>query len=138
MSQNPNSAVAVIGIDIGKNSFHVVGQDTCGAILLRQKWSRCPACGSSRLVPERGMPGRRARQAARRMPQRRNVLQPEGSHRRRRAMAQSIQHDPAALIALSAASTPNIHSPIASAGSELPDCNNLHSAGPKYPSGHAD
>jgi transposase len=25
MSQNPNSAVAVIGIDIGKNSFHVVG-----------------------------------------------------------------------------------------------------------------
>jgi hypothetical protein len=29
MSQNPNSAVAVIGIDIGKNSFHVVGPDTC-------------------------------------------------------------------------------------------------------------
>jgi hypothetical protein len=25
MSQNLNSAVAVIGIDIGKNSFHVVG-----------------------------------------------------------------------------------------------------------------
>jgi transposase len=25
MSQNPNSAVDVIGIDIGKNSFHVVG-----------------------------------------------------------------------------------------------------------------
>jgi transposase len=40
MSQNPNSAVAVIGIDIGKNSFHVVGLDTCGAIVLRQKWSR--------------------------------------------------------------------------------------------------
>jgi transposase len=40
MSQNPNSAVAVIGIDIGKNSFHVVGLDTRGAILLRQKWSR--------------------------------------------------------------------------------------------------
>src|SRR5271155_1995454 len=28
------------------------------------------------------------------MPQRRNLLQPEGSHRRHRAMAQSIQHDP--------------------------------------------
>jgi transposase len=40
MSQNLNSAVAVIGIDIGKNSFHVVGQDQRGAIVLRQKWSR--------------------------------------------------------------------------------------------------
>ena len=26
--------------DIGKNSFHVVGHDKRGAILLRQKWSR--------------------------------------------------------------------------------------------------
>ena len=40
MSQNPDGAVAVIGIDIGKNSFHVVGLDTRGAILLRQKLSR--------------------------------------------------------------------------------------------------
>jgi hypothetical protein len=40
MSQNLNSAVAVIGIDIGKNSFHVVGLDDRGAIMLRQKWSR--------------------------------------------------------------------------------------------------
>jgi hypothetical protein len=30
----------VICIDIGKNSFHVVGHDACGAIVLRQKWSR--------------------------------------------------------------------------------------------------
>jgi transposase len=30
----------VIGIDIGKNSFHVVGLDRRGAIVLRQKWSR--------------------------------------------------------------------------------------------------
>ena len=29
-----------IGIDIGKNSFHVVGLDARGAIVLRQKWSR--------------------------------------------------------------------------------------------------
>jgi hypothetical protein len=35
-----NSSIAVIGIDIGKNSFHVVGQDERGAIVLRQKWSR--------------------------------------------------------------------------------------------------
>jgi transposase len=40
MSQSFNSAVAVIGIDIGKNSFHVVGLDQHGAIVLRQKWSR--------------------------------------------------------------------------------------------------
>ena len=40
MSQSLNSAVAVIGIDIGKNSFHVVGLDDRGAIVLRQKWSR--------------------------------------------------------------------------------------------------
>src|SRR5499426_3113526 len=40
MSQELNSAVAVIGIDIGKNSFHIVGHDQRGAIVLRQKWSR--------------------------------------------------------------------------------------------------
>src|SRR5271155_5575646 len=40
MSQNPSSATTVIGIDIGKNSFHVVGLDDRGAIVLRQKWSR--------------------------------------------------------------------------------------------------
>jgi transposase len=38
--QSNNCAIAVIGIDIGKNSFHVVGQDQRGAIVLRQKWSR--------------------------------------------------------------------------------------------------
>jgi len=40
MSQTPNTAIAVIGIDIGKNSFHVVGHNARGAIVLRQKWSR--------------------------------------------------------------------------------------------------
>src|SRR5260370_17122339 len=40
MSQKLNTAIAVIGIDIGKNSFHVVGLDDRGAIALRQKWSR--------------------------------------------------------------------------------------------------
>ena len=40
MSQTPNTAIAVIGIDIGKNSFHVVGHDARGTIVLRQKWSR--------------------------------------------------------------------------------------------------
>jgi transposase len=40
MSQILSDAVAVIGIDIGKNSFHVVGLNDRGAIVLRQKWSR--------------------------------------------------------------------------------------------------
>src|SRR6204780_618483 len=40
MSQTFNAAVSVVGIDIGKNSFHVVGHDERGAIVLRQKWSR--------------------------------------------------------------------------------------------------
>ena len=30
----------MIGIDIVKNSFHVVGLDGRGAVALRQKWSR--------------------------------------------------------------------------------------------------
>jgi transposase len=40
MAATAQSAIAVIGIDIGKNSFHVVGLDRRGAIVLRQKWSR--------------------------------------------------------------------------------------------------
>src|SRR6266403_4209086 len=40
MTEEHNSVTAVIGIDIGKNSFHVVGLDGRGAIVLRQKWSR--------------------------------------------------------------------------------------------------
>ena len=40
MSKILNAAIAVVGIDIGKNAFHVVGQDERGAIVLHQKWSR--------------------------------------------------------------------------------------------------
>jgi transposase len=40
MSQKLNAVIAVIGFDIGKNSFHIVGHDHRGAIALRQKWSR--------------------------------------------------------------------------------------------------
>jgi transposase len=32
MSQRLNAAIAVIGIDIGKNSFHIVGHDHRGAM----------------------------------------------------------------------------------------------------------
>src|ERR1043165_6715223 len=40
MSKTLKTSIAVIGIDIGKNSFHLVGQDRRGSIVLRQKWSR--------------------------------------------------------------------------------------------------
>ena len=40
MSNKSTATVATMGVDIGKNSFHVVGLDERGAIVLRQKWSR--------------------------------------------------------------------------------------------------
>ena len=40
MPNKSNSIVATMGIDIGKNAFHVVGLDRRGAIVLRQRWSR--------------------------------------------------------------------------------------------------
>jgi transposase len=39
MANASNTTVATIGIDIGKNSFHVFGLHQRGAIVLRQKWS---------------------------------------------------------------------------------------------------
>jgi transposase len=40
MSQILNAAIAVVGIDICKNTFHVGCLDRRGAIMLRRKWSR--------------------------------------------------------------------------------------------------
>jgi transposase len=40
MSATAHSRIAIVGVDIGKNSFHVVGLDRRGAIVLRQKWTR--------------------------------------------------------------------------------------------------
>src|SRR4029078_9690321 len=40
MATRAQIAIAVIGIDIGKNSFHIVGLDHRGVIVLREKWSR--------------------------------------------------------------------------------------------------
>ena len=63
-----NAGIAVIGIDIGKNSFHVVGHDKRGAIMLgkngragrwRHGWPTCrvrssscdpPLCANSHLT----------------------------------------------------------------------------------------
>jgi transposase len=40
MPRKPNDTVAVLGIDIGKNVFHLIGLNKRGAIVLRQKLSR--------------------------------------------------------------------------------------------------
>jgi len=67
MSQKLNSSIAVVGIDIGKNSFHVVGHDQRGAIVLRQKWwfrtlrpltqpNSCRPCISSLIKASSGSP----------------------------------------------------------------------------------
>jgi hypothetical protein len=40
MPETVHNAIAVVGVDIGKNSFHVIGLDQRGAIVLRQKSSR--------------------------------------------------------------------------------------------------
>jgi len=47
MSQKSSSAIAVIGIDIGKNVFHLVGQDRRGASSEMSRWAirRHMLCG---------------------------------------------------------------------------------------------
>jgi len=50
MSQKLNAAIAVIGIDIGKNSFHIVGHDHRGAIVLRSALEGI-SISDCRLVP---------------------------------------------------------------------------------------
>jgi transposase len=40
MSEKVIPEIAVVGIDIGKISFHVIGLDRRGAVVLRQRWSR--------------------------------------------------------------------------------------------------
>src|SRR5262249_9123883 len=55
MSQNFNSAVAVIGIDIGKNSFHVVGLADRGAIVASEvvAWADRSTASQFAAVPNR-------------------------------------------------------------------------------------
>ena len=39
-SQSAKAAVSAVGIDTGKNTFHLIGMDASGAIVLRKKVSR--------------------------------------------------------------------------------------------------
>jgi hypothetical protein len=64
MPQKRDTSPAVIGVDFGKNSFHIVGQNRRGARALAQylrvrsvrvcglearKWSRCPVAAVGRI-----------------------------------------------------------------------------------------
>jgi transposase len=40
MSQTLNVEISAVGIDIGKDSFHIIGHDERGAIVLRQRCLR--------------------------------------------------------------------------------------------------
>ena len=64
MSQILNAAIAVVGIDIGKNTFHVGCLGRRGAIMLRREvvaWPGGSALCQHATVPyRRGSPRRRA------------------------------------------------------------------------------
>ena len=51
MSNKSIATIVTVGIDIGKNSFHVAGLDRRGAIVLRQKWSRAQIEGRLANMP---------------------------------------------------------------------------------------
>jgi hypothetical protein len=67
-SQKITGIVTTIGIDIGKNTFHLVGCDQRGAIILQQKVSRRSArtpCRQYSTLPDRhggllGLPSHRS------------------------------------------------------------------------------
>jgi transposase len=51
MPATAQTSIAVVGIDIGKNWFHIVALDNRGAIVLRQRWSRNQVEGRFANVP---------------------------------------------------------------------------------------
>jgi hypothetical protein len=61
MSHKLNSGIAVIGIDIGKNSFHIVGHDKRGAIMLRQRRGTTTLQKSTRYAASRRVAAGRLR-----------------------------------------------------------------------------
>src|ERR1044071_5958791 len=72
-SKATDSIVTAIGIDIGKNTFHLVGLDERGAIVLRRKLSRgqvavrlanMPPCLVGMEAPEPSAPRPRPRREA--------------------------------------------------------------------------
>src|SRR5215470_300969 len=64
MSNKSIATIATMGIDIGKHSFHVVGLDRRGAIVLQQKWSWTIHWGQSRQISGSDAMSARAQTAA--------------------------------------------------------------------------
>ena len=60
MAEKLNSVIAVIGIDNGKNSFHIIGLDGRGAIALRRIGMEAPV-GAHHLSRRRRLLGHDAR-----------------------------------------------------------------------------
>ena len=46
-----SAAIATLGIDIGKNTFHLIGLDKRGAIVLRERLSPGPGRGTYGPLP---------------------------------------------------------------------------------------
>ena len=65
MPRHSKDTVAVLGIDIGKNTFHLVGLNKRGAIILRQKLSRTIPLATHRRSIHGVMDGRRRGPVAR-------------------------------------------------------------------------
>ncbi|MBB3020782.1 hypothetical protein FHR70_003870 [Microvirga lupini] len=70
--QTTTEAIATIGIDLGKNIFHLIGMDARGKILLRRKIARAAAVlpGQRPGLPDRngGLRGRPSCWASARCP----------------------------------------------------------------------
>ena len=60
----PSTHIAVIGIDIGRNIFHLIGLDKCGAIVLKAKRSRGQCRPPLRAAPSRAQAGTEKRRSA--------------------------------------------------------------------------
>ena len=56
MSGKATDQVTTIGIDIGKNSFHLIGLDGAGDIVLRRKLSQTSSCFSGFWQPSGAWP----------------------------------------------------------------------------------
>ena len=54
MTRKATEQVTTIGIDIGKNSFHLIGLDGAGNIVLRRKLSRSQVVGQFELRADNG------------------------------------------------------------------------------------
>jgi hypothetical protein len=91
MSQQLSMTIAVIGVDIGKNSFHIVGLDQRGAIVLSRgqvesRFANMPPCLAIELgAPRAQAMARGGQEAAAPQRARHRSRQQAGAHRLERS-----------------------------------------------------